>query len=213
MGRMAGHDVDILQSAAKRAARGGTRVGKVDNLDTKRRKIALELVALFGALPVVSLEQYVEAKILPDFDLIVRQRRDRGVDETNVADDLDPLGQGNHRRHPFVPDQNFVCHNARDQIFAMLLGAAEQIEMAYVKEIVSARRVTNADHGSASCVHRGFQCSRRYRDDGRDALRFPRCNPTSPPPKSASSPLQKQRGPHYVRASLNDIACADGAEA
>ena len=68
----AGHGVDILQSAAKCAARRGTRVGKVDNLDTKRRKVALELVALFGALPVVSLEQYVEAKIPPDFDLIVR---------------------------------------------------------------------------------------------------------------------------------------------
>jgi hypothetical protein len=99
-------------------------------------------------LPVVSLEQNIEAKILPDVDFVVRQRRDRGVDETNVADDLRPFGEGNHRRHPLVPDQHFVCHDASDQIFAALPGATEQIEMADVKEIVYARRVTNADHVS-----------------------------------------------------------------
>jgi hypothetical protein len=91
---MAGQSVDVPQGATKRAARRGKRVGKVDNLDAERREVALELVALFGALPVVSLEQNIEAKILPDVDLVVRQRRDRGIDETNVADDLDPLGEG-----------------------------------------------------------------------------------------------------------------------
>jgi hypothetical protein len=82
------------------------------------------------------------------FRIAVRQRRDRGVDETNVADDLDPLGEGNHRRDPLVPDQYLVCHDASDQILAVLSGATEQIEMADVKQIVCARRVTNADHVS-----------------------------------------------------------------
>src|SRR4029077_6035555 len=140
--------VDVLQGATKLTARRRKRVGKVDDLDAERREVALELVALFGALPVVSLEQNIEAKILPDVDLVVRQRRDRGVDETNVADDVDPLGKGNHRRHTLVPGQLFACHDASDQIFAVLPGATEQIEMADVKEIVCARRVTNADHVS-----------------------------------------------------------------
>jgi hypothetical protein len=81
---MAGQSVDVLQGATKLTARHRKRVGKVDDLDAERREVALELVALFGALPVVSLEQNIEAKILPDVDLVVRQRRDRGVDETNV---------------------------------------------------------------------------------------------------------------------------------
>ena len=67
----------------------------------------------------------------------------------------------------------------RDQIVAVLPGTAKQIEMTDVKEIVGARRATNADHGSASCFHRGFQSGGRYRDDGGGTLRFLRCNPTS----------------------------------
>src|SRR5262249_22199420 len=62
---------------------------------------------------------------------------------------------------------------------AVLLGAAKQIKMTDVKEIVCARRVTNADHGSASCFHCGFQCGGRYRNDGGGTLRFLRCNQTS----------------------------------
>src|ERR1700726_1142760 len=124
---MAGQSVDVLQGATRLTARRRKRVGKVDDFDAERREVALELVALFGAPPVVSLEQNIEAKILPDVDLVVRQRRDRGVDETNVADDLDPLGEGNHRRHPLVPDQYLVCHDASDQILAVLSGATEQL--------------------------------------------------------------------------------------
>ena len=51
-----------------------------------------------------------------------------------------------------MPDQHLIRHDTRDQIFAVLLGAAEQIEMADVKEI--------------------GQCDRRYRDDGGGTLRF-----------------------------------------
>ena len=47
---MAGPSVDVLQGATKRTARRGKRVGKVDDLDAERREVALELVALFGAL-------------------------------------------------------------------------------------------------------------------------------------------------------------------
>jgi hypothetical protein len=109
---------------------------------------------------------------ITDHDLVVRQRRDRGVHEAYVADDLDPLGKRNHRRHSLVPDQHLIRHDARDQIFAVLLGAAEQIEMADVKEIICARRVTNADHQSASCFHRGLQYGRSYRGDDSGTLRF-----------------------------------------
>jgi hypothetical protein len=85
-----------------------------------------------------------------------------------------------NRRHPLAPDR----HDARDQIVAMLLGTTllgttKQIEMTDMQEIVCARRVTNADHGTASCFQRGFKCGRRYRDDGGCTLGFLRRNPTS----------------------------------
>lgn len=55
-GRMTVQGVHVLQGATKHAARRGKRVGKVDNLNAERREVALELVALLGAPPIVSLE-------------------------------------------------------------------------------------------------------------------------------------------------------------
>jgi hypothetical protein len=140
-----GELLDILKGATQRAARGGERIREVDHFDPQRGKIAFERLALFSALPVAALEQDVESNILSGLDLVVRHCGQRRIDEAHTADDLEPFYERNNGCEPFVSNEHIVGHDAGDQIVAMLLGAAEEIEMADVEEVESPR-------GIAGCV-------------------------------------------------------------
>jgi len=69
------------------------RVGEVDDLDPHRRKVALELVALGGAAPVVTLEDDVERVLRPGLQLVGHGLDDGLVDVGDVLDDLEPLSE------------------------------------------------------------------------------------------------------------------------
>src|SRR4029077_18588149 len=76
--------------------------------------------------------------------------RERSINEADVTDDLQPFGQRDNGRDALVLDQHVIRRDAGDQVIAVRLGTTQQVQMADMKEIIGARGVTYADHGSGS---------------------------------------------------------------
>src|SRR5690606_21536068 len=79
--------------------RGGVHgVREVVHRDTDACHAVLEREALRGAAPVVTLEDDVEAHVLPGRELVGPDLGDRVVDDRERAHDLEALRERDHRR-------------------------------------------------------------------------------------------------------------------
>jgi len=61
---------------------------------------------------------------------------------------FDSLGERNNGCHALVLNEHLVGDDAGDEIIAVVLGTAQQIEMPDMKEIECPGRIADADHGS-----------------------------------------------------------------
>src|SRR5690606_26732802 len=86
-----------------------------------------------GAAPVVTLEDDVEAHVLPGRELVGPDLGDRVVDDRERAHDLEALRERDHRRAALDALGVLVAHDPRDKHVAVLARAPQDGEVTDVE--------------------------------------------------------------------------------
>ena len=124
------------------------RVREVVHPDPDRVEVALELLALGRAPPVVALEQDVEAQLLPRVDLVGDDLGVHRVDAAQGPDDLHALGQRDHRSTPLGAEEHLVADHAGDQVVAVVGSVPEHVQVSDVEQVVGTRGIADDGHVS-----------------------------------------------------------------
>ena len=155
-----------VNDLAQLGAGGVLGVGEVVYFHADLCEACFEGVALFGALPVVALEEDVEGLLLPGFELIGGGFDVHFVHVVDVADDGGTLFDGDDGAAALGHFQNVIVHDACNEVVAVFLSLAENLEVAVVEKVVGACGVAN-NHGASLWLvaAMGIPVWLRYRRD------------------------------------------------
>src|SRR5664279_806721 len=136
---------DAGQDPPERAAGGVHGVGEIHDLDPDRGKVPFQLLALRRTAPVVALEQDVEPHGLPRLELVRDHFGNGPSDIRDLRHDRQSLVERNDREPALGQLAHLVRDDAGEQEVALALRMAEQIEMAYMEEVICTGGVADPD--------------------------------------------------------------------
>src|SRR5664279_1442761 len=136
---------DPGQNPPEHAAGGVHGVREIHDLHTDCGKITFQLLALDRSAPVVTLEQDVESDRLPRLELVGHDLRDGPIDVGNVRHDRQTLVQWDDWAAALRQLEHLVGDNAGDQEVTPTLRVTEQVEMTYMKEVISTGGIADPD--------------------------------------------------------------------
>ena len=139
--------LEQVDDLAQLGAGGVLGVGEVVHLHAHLGEAFLEGAALLGALPVVALEEDVKGLLLPGFELVGDGFDVHFVHVIDVADDGGALLDRDDGAAALGDFEDVVVHDACDQVVAVLLGLAENLEVTVVEEVVGTCGVANNHEG------------------------------------------------------------------
>ena len=103
--------------------------------------------ALFGATPVVPLEEDVEPEFFPNLELVLYCLCVRHVHVTQALHDRQPLGKRDEGLNPLVEREHLVGDDPGYQEVTLELGMPEQVQMPNVEQVECPWRVADPDLG------------------------------------------------------------------
>ena len=142
--------LDRGEHATQHAAGGVHCVGEINDLNAHGGEVALQPHPLGGAAPVVPLEQDVEADGSPGLQFVGHGLGEDLVHVGDVRDDFEPFRQRNHGEMAFGLQAHLVRDHAGDQVIAVALGVAKDVQVPDVEEVVSPRGVSDTQAHAVS---------------------------------------------------------------
>ena len=137
-----------VNDLAQLGAGGVLGVGEVVYFHANLCEACFQGVTLVGALPVVAFEEDVEGLLLPGFELVGGGFDVHFVHVVDVADDSSTLFDGDNGAAALGHFQNVVVHDACNEVVAVFLSLAEELEVAVVEKVVGACGGAN-NHGAS----------------------------------------------------------------
>ena len=113
-------------------------VGEVAYFHSDLWEACFQGVTLVGDLPVGAFEEDVEGLLLPGFELVGGVFDVYFVHVVDVADDGGTLFNGNDGEAALGHFQNAIVYDACNEVVAVFLSLAENLEVAVVEKVVGA---------------------------------------------------------------------------